>query len=104
MNLIQGRFGDDDAITSIYRNQRDVFSIFRLPQQSFPIGSLASLWSPFTLVRGLRPDLPVAFHANYVTSLQRKYFLLNYFLECSRKSRVSMTAWIRIWVRQLLRS
>lgn len=99
-NLKRGRYGDDDAITHIFRSRRSDFMILPLPQQTFPIGSMASLWSPFSLIRGLRPDLPYIFHANYVTTLSRKHALLDFFTRLSKKGRVSLFNWLVIWLTQ----
>jgi hypothetical protein len=70
------RFGDDDVITKVYRETGVFDSFFLLPQQSFPVGNLFNLFLPFGALRGLRPEMPFVFHANFVVGSQKKRLLL----------------------------
>jgi len=70
------RFGDDDVITEVYDRSPESGSFGLLPQQSFPVGNLINLFLPFGALRGLRPNLPFIYHANFVVGNQKKRLLL----------------------------
>jgi hypothetical protein len=70
------RFGDDDVITEVYELSQESGSFGLLPQQSFPVGNLINLFLPFGALRGLRPDEPFIYHANFVVGNQKKRLLL----------------------------
>ena len=73
---VNQRFGDDDVITQIYKETEFFDLFFLLPQQSFPVGNLFNLFLPFGALRGLRPETPFVFHANFVVGSQKKRLLL----------------------------
>lgn len=77
---INPRLGDDDVITDFYLNLPDKSQIMLLPQQSFPVGNLINLFMPFAALRGLRPDFPFIFHANFVVGNLKKVLLLQLLL------------------------
>jgi len=70
------RFGDDDVITQYYVANKGAVPILRLPQQSFPVGNLFNIFMPFSPLKGLRPDKPYVFHANFVVGNLKKTLLL----------------------------
>jgi hypothetical protein len=70
------RFGDDDVITRYFVDHGRSNRILLLPQQSFPVGNLVNLFLPFSPLRGLRPDFPYIYHANFVVGSRKKEFLL----------------------------
>jgi hypothetical protein len=70
------RFGDDDVITQYFVSHDRDNRIFLLPQQSFPVGNLVNLFLPISPLRGLRPDFPYIYHANFVVGSRKKEFLL----------------------------
>ena len=71
---VNSRFGDDDVITQYYVSHDRNNRIFLLPQQSFPVGNLVNLFLPISPLRGLRPDYPYIFHANFVVGSRKKEF------------------------------
>ena len=73
-------FGDDDVITQFFISQSRSSKIMLLPQQSFPVGNLMNLFLPLGALRGLRPDLPFIYHANFVVGSRKKEFLLKLML------------------------
>jgi hypothetical protein len=77
---VNSRYGDDDVITQYYVTHCRDDRIFLLPQQSFPVGNLVNLFMPYSPLRGLRPDFPYIFHANFVVGSRKKEFLLNLIL------------------------
>ena len=77
---VNSRYGDDDVITQYYVTHGRDNRIFLLPQQSFPVGNLVNLFMPYSPLRGLRPDSPFVFHANFVVGSRKKEFLLNLIL------------------------
>lgn len=83
------RLGDDDVITDFYLQLEDKSQFILLPQQSFPVGNLINLFLPFSALRGLRPEMPYIFHANFVVGNQKKVLLLHILL--SRMKMVSAT-------------
>lgn len=70
------RFGDDDVITHLFNSGGENDSILPLPQQSFPVGNLFNLMLPVGPLRGLRPEMPFIFHANFVVGNLKKTILL----------------------------
>lgn len=70
------RFGDDDVVTQLFISGDCDISILPLPQQSFPVGNLFNLMLPFGPLRGLRPETPFIFHANFVVGNLKKSLLL----------------------------
>ncbi len=70
------RFGDDDVITQYFVSHGRTNQILLLPQQSFPVGNLVNLFLPISPLRGLRPDYPYIYHANFVVGSRKKEFLL----------------------------
>lgn len=85
------RFGDDDVITQYFLSHSRDNRIFLLPQQSFPVGNLVNLFMPYSPLRGLRPDFPYIFHANFVVGNRKKEFLLQLILV-----RVRSGNWLKI--------
>lgn len=81
------RFGDDDVITQVYADLEFKNSIFRLPQQSFPVGNLINLFLPISPLRGLRPSRPFVFHSNFVVGFEKKYLLLEIINERKTRAR-----------------
>jgi hypothetical protein len=77
---VNSRFGDDDVITHYYVSQGKSDRVLRLPQQSFPVGNLINLYLPFGPMRGLRPNYPFIFHANFVVGSRKKEFLMKLIL------------------------
>jgi hypothetical protein len=74
--LDNSRFGDDDVITQYFVSHGRNNRILLLPQQSFPVGNLVNLFLPISPLRGLRPDYPYIYHANFVVGSRKKEFLL----------------------------
>ena len=78
--LSNPRLGDDDVITDFYLHLENKSQFLLLPQQSFPVGNLINLFLPFGALRGLRPELPFIFHANFVVGNSKKVLLLHILL------------------------
>jgi hypothetical protein len=74
--LKNSRYGDDDVITQFFVSDSRAASIRLLPQQSFPVGNLFNLLLPISPLRGLRPEIPFIFHANFVVGNLKKTLLL----------------------------
>lgn len=74
------RFGDDDAITHVFKEQNFPSFVQELPQSSFPVGSLLNLYSHKQTYPGLYTPTPKLFHANYVIGLDNKIIMLRLFL------------------------
>ena len=74
--LENARFGDDDVITQFFVSDSRAVSIRPLPQPSFPVGYLFNLLLPIGPLRGLRPEMPFIFHANFVVGNLKKTLLL----------------------------
>ncbi len=74
--LTNPRYGDDDVITEFFVREGCATSIRPLPQQSFPVGNLFNLLLPIGPLRGLRPEIPFIFHANFVVGNLKKTLLL----------------------------
>jgi hypothetical protein len=67
--------GDDDVVTELVNELGRPNWIRELPQSTFPVGSLANLYSRRNLFPGLSAPLPYIFHANYVVGLKNKRVL-----------------------------
>jgi hypothetical protein len=70
------KFGDDDAVTKFYIENKMTSKIFLLPQSTFPVGSLLNLHSTRPVYPGLAAPKPFIFHLNYVVGLQNKRIML----------------------------
>lgn len=70
------KFGDDDAVTKFYNENRMTSKILLLPQSTFPVGSLLNLYSTRPIYPGLAAPKPFVFHVNYVVGLQNKRIML----------------------------
>jgi hypothetical protein len=70
------RYSDDSAISDFYRVNKRSIGLQRLPQSLFPVGNMTNLFLPVSIFRGLRPNKPMVFHANYVVGVRRKLALL----------------------------
>jgi hypothetical protein len=101
-NQRYGRFGDDDAITQIFVEEKSQFLVLPLPQLMYPVGLMANLWSPLSIVRGLRPPTPFVFHANYVSKLWKKLLIMSYFKQAVRDGGRPFFVWIVTWLKQAL--
>ena len=69
------RSGDDDVITELYRRERFPVQIQLLPQTTYPVGNLLSLFSKRDQFPGLQPFPPYIFHANFVVGLEKKLII-----------------------------
>ncbi len=84
------RFGDDDAITLMYRNLNFPSWIRELPQTSVAVGSsinLNSQRSKFPGVTGLSPHL---FHANFTVGETNKRLMLRLVLNKSMRKQLGI--------------
>lgn len=106
------KLGDDDVVTSMYRELNFPSWIKELPQAAFPVGSMVNLYSKKNLFPGLKGPTPYIFHANYVVGISNKILLLEKFLsqlsahrlgfKLSIYSRFTLTLKsIRIWAHQI---
>jgi hypothetical protein len=68
--------GDDDVITTYFRNLSVQGWIKELPQSTFPVGMLINLVNRSSSFPGLSSPNPAIFHANYVVGLENKILLL----------------------------
>lgn len=96
------RLGDDDVITDFYLQLENKSQFLLLPQQSFPVGNLINLFLPFGALRGLRPEWPYIFHANFVVGNRKKALLLHILL--SRMKMVSSTKVIESYSKVIVQS
>ncbi len=74
------KLGDDDVVTSMYKELNFPSWIKELPQAAFPVGSMVNLYSKKNLFPGLNGPSPYIFHANYVVGISNKILLLEKFL------------------------
>jgi hypothetical protein len=80
------RYGDDDAITELYKVMDFPCWIRELPQTSVSVGSSVNIntsHSKFPGLTGLRPHL---FHANFAVGVQNKRLLLRVALSKEQRS------------------
>jgi len=72
--------GDDEIITEVYRKRNYDSRIRELPQITFPVGYLISLFRGPSPMPGIAQASPFIFHANYVIGERNKRILLRLFL------------------------
>jgi hypothetical protein len=98
-------FGDDDAITHVFKDQNFPCFVQELPQSTFPVGSLLNLYSRKQAFPGLYTPQPKLFHANYVIGLENKVVLLRLFLGKSHSKNLGIVFGVKDHMRlQLKRS
>ena len=98
-------FGDDDAITHVFKDQNFPCFVQELPQSTFPVGSLLNLYSRKQVFPGLYTPRPELFHANYVIGLENKVVMLRLFLGKSHSKNLGIVFGVKDHMRlQLKRS
>jgi hypothetical protein len=97
------RFGDDDAITRVFKDQNFPSFVQELPQSTFPVGSLLNLYSRKQVYPGLYTPRPKLFHANYVIGLENKVVMLRLFLGKSASKNLGIVFGIKDHLRLQLK-
>lgn len=69
-------YGDDNALTDIYKELNQPKWIEKLPSTTFPVGNLALLYSNRSRFPGQLPHKPFIFHANFAVGEVMKTVLL----------------------------
>jgi hypothetical protein len=85
MSSISPRIGDDEVITELYSQLKYPHWLCELPQSTFPVGNMLTLYSQRPRFPGLHAPTPTIFHANYVVGIRNKRILMRLFLSNAMK-------------------
>ena len=91
MLSISPRIGDDDVITKLYSELEYPHWLCELPQSTFPVGNMLTLYSQRPRFPGLRAPTPAIFHANFVVGITNKRILMRLFLNKVVKKELGIT-------------
>lgn len=73
--------GDDEVMREYVNGAQELNWYRELPQSTYPVGVLLSLYSKKTLFRGMPKIKPYIFHANYTVGEVKKHLLLSVFMQ-----------------------
>lgn len=90
MSSISPRIGDDDVITKLYSELEYPHWLCELPQATFPVGNMLTLYSRKPRFPGLRAPTPAIFHANFVVGITNKRILMRLFLDRAVKKELGV--------------
>lgn len=88
---VNHRFGDDDAITLLYRNLNYPSWIRELPQTSIAVGSSINLHTKKSVFPGLTGIDPIIFHANFAIGETNKRLLIRLALKKNLRKKLGVT-------------
>jgi hypothetical protein len=106
MLLANPKTGDDDVISSHYKNELNFRSrVLTLPQSTFPTGNLINNFKKMNSFPGLVPYRPYIFHANFVIGSAKKIRLLETFIYNSQfgNTRFSLIRRVELLIYLLIR-
>ena len=96
MSAINPKIGDDDVITKLYSELNYPNWIHELPQSTFPVGNMLTLFTANSSFPGLSSPSPAIFHANFVVGITNKRILMRLFMSKKMKRKLEVNRNIKL--------